>query len=323
MALVKRVYARGKKKRKVASLSQIRDPVFTVKRIQHFANEILDTLKQRTKAINIIGVYNNALGISVPFVLHWMLTALTLVFFVLSCVCKGVVTSNLFLFRYDLSGRKATPKSTLSIQQHVIVKIYVAYLVVFILSMLPCTAANHEKSNTGCGGINTGIALATTAAVAVVYKMNVQRSGSNKLNTCPSFNFSMNSKEAAARAPTSPPASNKRKHEGQPIVSPYPPVKTSDEAQHDIDWADVDEISEMHKLGRLRDLKLDDVKKADIMSSITKFSKENLIIMYINLSNKISSVRPDPNKLKSKHAVVNGFAELILSNIGGVQRADA
>ena len=125
MALVKRVYARDKK-RKVASLSQLREPVFTVKRIYFFANEILDTLKQRTKAINILGFYNDALGVSVPFVLHWMLTALTLVFFVLSCVCKGHVDCNCFLFRHDLRGSRATHKSTLSLQQHFIVKISVA-----------------------------------------------------------------------------------------------------------------------------------------------------------------------------------------------------
>ena len=174
----------------------------------------------RTKAINILCFVTDALVISIPFVLHWMLTALTLVCFVFYCVCKGVFTSDLLFCCHDNSGQKTSPKSTLSL--------HVAYLVVFMLSMLPCTAANHEGSNIGCGGINTGTALATTAAVAVVYKMNVQRSGSNKLNTFPSFNFSMNSKEAAARAPTSPPASNKRKHEGQPIVSPHPPVKTSE-----------------------------------------------------------------------------------------------
>ena len=82
-----------KKKTKAARLSKMREPVF-----------------YRTKAINILCFVTDALVISIPFVLHWMLTALTVVCFVLYCVCKGVFTSNLFFVVMTTAVTKPHPK---------------------------------------------------------------------------------------------------------------------------------------------------------------------------------------------------------------------
>ena len=99
--------------------------------------------------------------------------------------------------------------------------------------------------------------------------------------------------------------------------------KTSDASQHEINWGNFDQIAKMHETGRLQNLKLNEVKKNDVIRSINKYSREILSIMYINFSSQISSVRPDPNSLKTKQALVNALVKLILSNIGGVQRDDA
>ena len=294
-----------KKKTKAARLSKLQEHV-----------------SPRMEATNIIDFVTGALRFSVVSVLHLIFAAVTMAFFVLSNVCRSVVIFSLFFRCHDLNGHKATRKRFSSRQPRLIVNLSVAYVVVFLFLLLPCTAANHNRSNTWCERTSTGPALATTAAVAVVSKTNVKRVCSNTLNTCLSPNFSMSSKASATRSPASPSNSNKRKLADQIVVSPCSLGESLDSSQHEIDWGDSDQIAEMHETGRLRDPKFNKVKKNDIIRSINKYSKETLSITYINCSIQIFSVTPDPNSLKTKQALVHAFAELILSNIGVVQVDD-
>ena len=132
---------------------------------------------------NIIDFVTGVLRFSVVSVLHLIFAAVTMAFFVLSNVCRSVVIFSLFFRCHDLNGHKATRKRFSSRQQRLIVDLSVAYVGVSLLLLLPCTAMNHNRSNTRCKRPSTGPTLATTAAVAGVSKKNVKRVCSNTLNT--------------------------------------------------------------------------------------------------------------------------------------------
>ena len=126
-------------------------------------------IKDTTKTTNNIDFFYDAHGISLPLVLHWMPTVLAIVLLVSSYIYKGVVTCMKTLSHHVFSGRRVTPKSISSLNQHV----SAGYMIILALVFLPCTAASPDQSNTGCGNKNTAIILATTAAVAIASKIKV------------------------------------------------------------------------------------------------------------------------------------------------------
>ena len=123
----------------------------------------------KPKTTNNIDVFYDAPGISLPLVLHWMPTVLAIVLLVSSYIYKGVVTCMKTLSHHVFSGRRVTPKSISSLNQHVLV----GYMIILVLVFLPCTAASPDQSNTERGNKNTAIILATTAAVAIASKIKV------------------------------------------------------------------------------------------------------------------------------------------------------
>ena len=93
---------------------------------------------------------------------------LAIVFLVSSYIYNGVVTCMKILSRHVFSGRRVTPKSISSLNQHV----SAGYMIILVLVFLPCTAASPDQSNTGSGNKNAAMTLATTAAVAIASKIN-------------------------------------------------------------------------------------------------------------------------------------------------------
>ena len=271
------------------------------------------------EATDIIDSVTCALSSSVVIVLQLIVTAVTVSFFVLSCVCRSVSISSLFFGIHNANGHRAARKRVSSRLSRLIVPPSVVYVVVFLFLLLPCTAANHNRSDSWCERTRTGQALATTVAVAAVAKTNVKGVRSNTLNTFSSRNFSMSGKATAAGSSFSPSNSNKRKTSDQIVVSPCSVAKSLNSSECEIDWGDFDQIAELHNAGTLRDPKFNKVKKNDIIRAVSKYSKETLLITHINCSVQIFTVTPDPNSLKTKQLLMNAFAELILSNIGEVE----
>ena len=274
------------------------------------------------EATNIIDSVTCALGYSVVFVLQLIVTVVTAPFFVLSCVCRSVSISSLFFGCHDVNGRRAARKRLSSRLPRLIVHLSVVHVIVFLFLLLPCTAANHNRSDNWCERIRTGPALATTVAVAVVAKTTVKGVCSDTLNTFSSHNFSMSGNATAAGSLASPTNSNKRKSSDQVVISPCSLAESFDSSECEIDWGDFDQIAELHTTGRLRHPKFNKVEKNDIIRAISKYSKETLGITHIKCSVQIFSVTPDPNSLKTKQLLMHAFAELILSNIGEVEIAD-
>ena len=108
MVPVKRVCA-PEKKTKAARLSKLQEHV-----------------SPRMEATNIIDFVTGALRFSVVSVLHLIVAAATMAFFVLSNVCRSVVIFSLFFRCHDLNGHKATRKRVSSRQPRLIVNLSVA-----------------------------------------------------------------------------------------------------------------------------------------------------------------------------------------------------
>ena len=108
-----------KNKIKDTSLYEPPKPVSVIKRICFWASKITKIFKSPTKETNIIDCFNDAHGISVPLVLHWMPTVLAIVFLVSSYVYKGAVTCMKILSHHVFSGRRVRPKSISSLNQPV------------------------------------------------------------------------------------------------------------------------------------------------------------------------------------------------------------
>ena len=285
-------------------------------------SKLQEHVSPQIEATDIINYVTCALGFSVVFVLQLIVTAVTAPFFVLSCVCRSVSISSLFFVCHDANGHRSERKRVSSRLPRLIVHLSVVHVIVFLFLLLPCTAANHNGSDSWCERISTGPALATTVAVAVVAKTNVKGVCSDTLNTFSSHNFSMSGNATATGSPASPTNSNKRKSSDQIIISPCSLAESLISSECEIDWGDFDQIAKLHTTGRLRDPKFNKVKKNDIIRAISKYSKETLSITHIKCSVQIFSVTPYPNSLKTKQLLVHAFAELILSNIGEAEVED-
>ena len=78
-------------------------------------------------------------------------------------------------------------------------------------------------------------------------------------------------------------------------------------AQDRIDWSNIDAVVSAHKSGELKKIEADDVIKREILCSILKIAKEELIVVYFSLSNKMMEAMacPDSSFLKSKQHCIH------------------
>ena len=89
-------------------------------------SKLQEHVSPRMEDTNIIDFVTGALRFSVVSLLHLIFAAVTMVFFVLSNVCKSVVIFSLFFRCHDLNGHKATQKHFSSRQPRLIVNLSVA-----------------------------------------------------------------------------------------------------------------------------------------------------------------------------------------------------
>ena len=167
-----------KKQRKETSLYQSPKHTLTIKQSVCWASKTTKIFKSSVKTINIINFSYDALGVSVPCVLHWVPTILIGVLLLSSCFHENALACIKMLLCRIFSSCRYMLRSISYLDKHSSAMILCMYILV--LMMLPCTTASPGQSNTNCGNKNTKMTLAVTAAVAVASKMNV---GSQKHTT--------------------------------------------------------------------------------------------------------------------------------------------
>ena len=138
-----------KKKRKKTSSHQSPKHLLTTKQIVCWASKTAKLFKFSVETTTIINVFYDALGVSVPLVLHWMPTILISVFLLSSCFHRRALACINMLLRRIFSSCRFMLRSILYLSQHPSAMIRYMHILVFMF--LFCTISKPSQSNTGCG----------------------------------------------------------------------------------------------------------------------------------------------------------------------------
>ena len=154
-----------KKKRKDPILYQPPEPLFTATQIILLASKTIEPFKSAIKPTNIIASFHDAIGISIPSVLHWMPTVLDIVFLLSYCVCKCVVACIKILFGRIFNSHRLIIGSTSSLNQRL--GTTPRFMNVLVLVCLRYALASPGEANIGGGNKNIVKSLATATAVSI------------------------------------------------------------------------------------------------------------------------------------------------------------
>jgi len=114
---------------------------------------------------NIINLFHDALGVSVPLVLHWIPSVFTILFLFSSCVCKCVVDCMKMLSCRIFSSHSVMIRSISSLSQGL--GITPQFMNILVLICLPYALASPGQSNIRGGNRNVAITLVAPTAVAI------------------------------------------------------------------------------------------------------------------------------------------------------------